>query len=165
MCNPAEGEAAPSGCPGLGPLGAPSPRRNFSLLPFRCLSFSEASKGRRWTACSVPGAAGMPAAPRATAGNKGSLGFEGLFRCARAKRRAALASSCPSGATDTSPSIPTTAALRAKVWIDVRGSGLDWPIAFPGTLVDVRECGRDHCHNGGHPLDCVYGQWKEPLGH
>mmetsp|Transcript_51336 Transcript_51336/g.123063 ORF Transcript_51336/g.123063 Transcript_51336/m.123063 type:complete len:1666 (+) Transcript_51336:75-5072(+) len=34
-------------------------------------------------------------------------------------------------------------------------------LACKGTLVDVRECGRDHCHNGGHPLDCVYGQWKE----
>ena len=155
-----------------GPERLPGPRpseRPLLAATSPCFLFAgflpEALKGRRWTACSVPGAAGMPAAPPATAGNKGSFGFEGFFRCARAKRRAALASSCPSGATDTSPSIPTTAALRAKVWIDVRGSGLNWPIAFPGTLVDVRECGRDHCHNGGHPLDCVYGQWKEPLGH
>ena len=45
--------------------------------------------------------------------------------------------------------------------------GWSWangPVVCPGTLVDVRECGRDHCHNGGHPLDCVYGQWKELLG-
>ncbi|CAJ1440261.1 unnamed protein product [Effrenium voratum] len=29
-----------------------------------------------------------------------------------------------------------------------------------GSLDEIQECARDHC-GGGHPVDCVYGDWKE----
>ena len=54
MCNPAEGEAQPSGCPGLVSSLVVFLASFFSALPSLSLSlslFGEALKGRRWTAC------------------------------------------------------------------------------------------------------------------